>query len=485
MQYLLLLIVTSFPFIAFAQAPNERITQVENGLVKQGIVENREALGGQNIFDRLHYHKVNGASVAVINNNKIEWVKAYGFADNTSRQPVTQETLFQSASIGKVITAIAALHLVKLNKISLDENVNDKLKRWKVRENENTKDEKVTLRRLLSHSAGFADDYGFLGYEPDRELPSILQVLNKEAPSKGKKSIEVKTVPGTVERYSGGGYLIIQLLIEDITGEAFADFIQRIIFEPLQMRHSTYDYKPDIDLGKAIASGHDRSGKNLRGKRYHVYPESAASGPWTTAEDLARFVIHIQREIRGDSDLLLNRKLVQELLTPQINNKGLGVNLKGLEKPEAFWHAGNNLGYVGLLYGVIEKGQGAIVLTNSDGGEDFAQEFITSVANAYQWPVMRSRISMNASNDVSESLIGTYETEDKKTVVVGRNSNGLFLIPHHPRKELKLHQIEQNGFTFANAIDYYKISFNSEAGKITGMKIILSPRKVTDLKKIN
>lgn len=465
------LIIILIPLFGFSQtAENGLIDNVENGLVKQTIVPFGEHIQTGNIYDRLKAYKVNGVSIAVIDNYQIAWAKTYGVADNSKQNPVTAETLFQCASIGKVITSLVALSLVREHKIGLDENVNNKLISWKIEENEFTKNEKVTLRRLLSHSAGLSDDYGFEGYEPGDEIPSLLQILRNERPSNAKKEIKVTTIPGTVERYSGGGYLIIQQLIQDISGQSFDSYVQEHVFSKLDMDHTTYNFMPDVHLGLPIARGHYKNGKVDKKKEYHIYPEMAAAGPWTTATDLAKLVIQIQKEYKGNSDLIIGQELCREMLTPQINYKGLGVHLKGAEKPEAFWHAGNNAGYIGLLYGIISAGQGAVVLTNSDSGENLSLEIITGIANAYNWPVMKTLSAMEVSKEEIQNYVGSYQSESGTTIIIGENSNGLFLIPSSPKKELTLSKTADNEFTLPEASDYIKIFFDrTPDGTVVGV----------------
>src|SRR5215203_1576126 len=207
-----------------------------------------------NIVDRMKYYKVNGVSVAVIENGEIQWIKAYGVSDATTGEKVTTESLFQIASIGKVITALAALKLVKDGEIMLDEDVNNKLTSWKVADNKFTIKEKVTLRRLLCHSAGFTDGYGFAGYSVTDSIPSLINIIKAQPPANNTKPLIVNYIPGTLYKYSGGGYLIIQQLIEDITGTPFAEYVAKEIFNKLSLRSSTYNYYPDKN-GFKIARG--------------------------------------------------------------------------------------------------------------------------------------------------------------------------------------------------------------------------------------
>ncbi|MEO0570685.1 MAG: serine hydrolase domain-containing protein [Bacteroidota bacterium] len=484
-KYLLFIPLLLGTQYVLSQEVEKRIQHVENGLTFQTIVPNGREIPVGNLAQKLKEYRVPGASVAVVHDGKIQWSKAYGKMTSNGPSPITTETLFQAASIGKVITALAALKVVEEGKIDLDENINNKLMGWKVKENENTKTEKVTLRRLLSHSAGLTDDYGFLGYSPKDNIPSAVQILKNEYPAKTKKSLAIKTVPGQVERYSGAGYVIIQVLIEDISGNPFSQYVQEHILDPFGMVHTTYDNNPDTNLGSAIASGHLANGKSLKNKKYNIYPEKAAAGPWTTAEDLARLLIGIQKMIHGENTTFINRDLIDEFLSPQINHKGLGVNLKGLEKPVAFWHAGQNLGYTGLLYGLMEQGNVAVILLNSDGGEILAQEFITSVAHEYNWPVMKSYTSQGYSRELKAKLIGKYKGPDSPTILVIEENNGVMTLrPSSSKKGHPLLKIDENQYTFQDAQDYYKLSFTFEDAHCI-MTYVEGPGKTMQMEKLD
>ncbi len=485
MRILLTSLLLVFARLVLAQDLSTRINEVENGLTFATTLPPGREMVKTSLIQSLKNHKIHGASVAVVRDGKLDWSKGYGVTEAGGSDPVGTETLFQSASIGKVVTALAALKLVEEGKISLDENVNNKLLRWKLPENEFTASEKVTLRYLLSHSAGLTDDYGFPGYDPKKEIPTLVQILNGHPMVNVKKSLDVKTTPGKIERYSGGGYLIIQLLIEDLSGVAFADYVQQHIFTPLQMTHSTYDNRPDKSPGRHIAAGHLSNGKPLKKKKYHIYPEKAAAGFWTTAEDLARLIIGIQEASRGVSDAILSQASAKKLLSPQVNNKGLGVNLRGIEAPGAFWHAGQNLGYTALFYGLTDQEAGAVILLNSDGGERLMQEFMTSVALAYDWPVMKSFETLEDSPSVQKQMVGTYQGADQgQSMTIELEKGALSLRPLGSKKALQLYKIGDNHYTFENGQDYYKISFVSENDR-TFLIYAESIGKSLKLEKIN
>jgi CubicO group peptidase (beta-lactamase class C family) len=473
-------------YTGVSQGIETRIQNVENGLIPPIILlPTGGKITPKNILHKLKEYKVNGASVAVIHNGRLDWSKAYGFTNSKKTHPVTKETLFQSASIGKVITAMSVLLMVQDGLLDLDENVNNKLKRWKLEENKNTEKQKVTLRHLLSHTAGLHDDYGFLGYNPKNNIPTLLQILNNGSSTNAKKSLTVKSVPGKVERYSGGGYLIIQLLIEDVSGISFSDYVQKSILDPLKMSHTTYDYQPDKNMGRLIATGHRSNGKPLRKKKYHIYPEMAAAGPWTTAEDLSKLVISIQMAIKDGSHSIFDQKLINEFITPKINHRGLGINIRGIDKPLAFWHSGQNLGYTGLLYGLIEKGEGAIILLNSDGGEGLLKEFISSVANTYNWPVMKSYKSIPIPKNLASRLVGKYENSEKTTSLsIGLKKGKLFVKSSASKEYYQLYRIGENHYTFKNAQDYFRLTFMHENENVLSLNYAESIGTNIELKKV-
>ena len=443
---------SSFPQVnsykQFQEPIKKRIDQVEQGLTNDVLLFHGQAVRTKNILDRMQHHKLNGLSIAVINNGTLEWAKAYGVADASLPDPVTSETLFQTASVGKVITTLAALHLVKEGKISLDEDVNQKLTSWKVPENEFTRKEKVTLRRLLSHSAGFTDDYGFGGYNPGEALPTVTQILNLQSPANNKKIMVVSDVPGSSMRYSGGGYVVIQQLIEDLTGQTFQAYVEKEIFQKLGLQHSTYNHYPDIHLRKPVSRGHYPNGKIEAWKKYNVFPEAAAAGFWSTPSDLAKILIQLQKEKQGTSELILNQELVTAMLTPQFesNPRGLGVILMGAHQAEGFGHAGNNPGYNSLLYATSSTGQGAVVMVNSDEGISLAQEVMCSIANVYNWPFMRTYLVKELLQEQRKQYLGSYQSKDGLKVKVGENKNGLFAKFSNPNASVILYPIAQHQF---------------------------------------
>jgi CubicO group peptidase (beta-lactamase class C family) len=358
-----------------------RIQHVERGLMPAQIGKG-ETPPKWTLAERMEHYHVAGVSVAVIDNSAIAWAKGYGVLDKITQQPVTTETLFQAGSISKPVAATAALHLVEAGKLNLDEDVNRKLKSWHVPENEFTREQKVTLRRILCHSAGLTV-HGFPGYAVNETVPSLIDILDGKKPA-NTPAIRVDIVPGTKERYSGGGYTIMQLLLSDVTGEPFPQLLKETVLDKIGMKHSTYQQPLPPDWAKSAASGYRSNGEPIKGK-WHIYPEMAAAGLWTTASDLARFAIEIQKSRQGKANHVLSREMTAQMLTRQSQNAGLGLFLEGDGHAVRFGHNGADEGFQALLTATFDNGQGVVVMVNSDNGILLAQEIMLAIAAEYRW----------------------------------------------------------------------------------------------------
>ncbi|HEY3458827.1 MAG TPA: serine hydrolase domain-containing protein [Bryobacteraceae bacterium] len=282
-------------------ATSDHIEAVENGLLPAVVIKGRPVRHAS-ILERMKALNVRGVSIAVVNNYEIEWAKGYGFADLESKRPVEVTTLFQAGSISKPVAAVAAMKMVEKGIFALNQDINTFLKTWKLPDNEFTKDKKVTLREILSHSAGLTV-HGFPGYAAGDPLPTLVQILNGEKPA-NTPPIRVDIVPGSIWRYSGGGYTIMQLAMTDVSGKAFPAIMRDTVLSKASMRSSTYENPLPARLSELAATGYRRDGTRVPG-RYHTYPEMAAAGLWTTASDLARFGIEIQKSrgtLQSDSE---------------------------------------------------------------------------------------------------------------------------------------------------------------------------------------
>src|SRR5687768_14358359 len=282
----ILLIVNIVQLCAFAQTTTDtQIKGVEQGLLPAVLIKGDPSWS---IVDRMKFHKVPALSIAVIKDFKIEWARAYGVKDLESNEPATTETLFQAGSISKSVNAMVAMKKVEQGRISLDEDINSKLISWKLPDNEFTVKKKVTLRNLLSHTAG-TTVHGFPGYAITEKVPTLQQVLDGATPA-NTAPVRVDLEPGTRFRYSGGGTTISQLAIIDIEKKPYPDVARETVLAPLGMSNSTYSQPLPTDWRKKAATGYRANGSEVKGK-IHIYPEMAAAGLWTTPTDLAKFAI--------------------------------------------------------------------------------------------------------------------------------------------------------------------------------------------------
>jgi CubicO group peptidase (beta-lactamase class C family) len=325
--------------------------------------------------------KVPAVSIAIIRDFKVVWEKVYGFADVETGRKAGAQTLFQAGSISKPVAAAGVLKKVQDGTLALDRDVNAYLKSWKLPENELTAKKKVTLAMLLNHSGG-TTVHGFPGYAPDEKVPTVPQVLDGEPPA-NTAPVRVTLEPGTTWRYSGGGTTIAQLVMTDVTGRPYPSLLKDLVLASEGMAASTYEQPlPAEKLGLA-AAGYRSDGHVVPGKR-HTYPEMAAAGLWTTAGDLARFAIAIQKSVRGDEGALLPKEMARRMVTPLLGDYGLGFGVTARHGETYFEHGGADEGFRAQLTAHRDKGYGAAVMVNSDNG-GILHEILRGIAKEYGW----------------------------------------------------------------------------------------------------
>jgi len=331
----------------------------------------------------LEGYNVPAISIATIHNGEIDWVKAYGVRQYGSSVKVDSTTLFQAASISKPVSAVIALHLVDRGELSLDEDVNIKLQTWKVPLNEFTKTEPVTIRRLLSHSAGLPM-HGVPEFNANAKIPSLVQILDGDW-NASNESVRPFVVPGKEYHYSGGGYIVLQVLLNDISHRPFEELAEEFVLKRAGMNSSTFEQPLPKDLWSQAAVGHQKNGVPLKGS-WHTLPEQAAGGLWTTPKDLACFMIELWKSYQGISDTLLPQYLAREMLTRQIDDMGLGIALPSYGVFR-FTHSGGNAGYRCFMVLSVNVPDGVVVMTNGDSGEQLIWEVFELIAYAYNWEV--------------------------------------------------------------------------------------------------
>jgi CubicO group peptidase (beta-lactamase class C family) len=386
-RFVVILVIVSTNNLCAQKPAKTAPTEDSAALIAQiegAQIPDRQGLDGMTLQEVMRLFHCPGLSIAVIQDFKVQWVKAYGVMDVKTNSPVQTDTLFQAASISKPITAMAALHLVQEGRFSMDQDINKILKSWHVPESTWTRDQPVTPRSLFSHTSGADDGWGFPGYAPGAPLPTPGQVLNGQSPSV-LGAIKFVRPPYTGSKYSGGGVLIMQIALTDLTGQPFEQIMQSDVLKPLGMSNSTYQQPLPENLTTRAAQAHDESGKAMDAP-WHVYPEQAAAGLWTTPSDLAKVAIELQRAIRGAAGTVLNEDIAREMISPV----GVGPFAVGFEiekKGEGWYfdHGGGNWGFRCHLLAHVRKGYGVVIMTNSDSGMRVIEEIEARVAAAYRW----------------------------------------------------------------------------------------------------
>jgi CubicO group peptidase (beta-lactamase class C family) len=412
--------VVAYPACVAQNAPAvsaetaKHIEHVEAGLLPPMVVGG-DPHPAHRLQARMAEWHVPGVSIAVIHNGAIEWNRGFGVM-SVGGQAVTAETLFQAGSISKPVAALAALKLVQQGKLSLEANVNTELRNWKLSDAPEAKGKPVTLRELLMHTGG-TTVHGFPGYANDAPVPTLVQVLNGEDPA-NTEPIRIQAEPGSKWNYSGGGITIMQQMMIDATNEPFPKLMHDMVLAPIGMTHSTYQQPLPTELKFLAAVPYQADGKPVPGGA-HTYPEMAAAGLWTTAGDLARYVIEIQRSMRGEANHVLSKEMTQQMLTPGLGSWGLGVAIDGAEARPYFTHGGSDAGFEAIFVAYEDGGDGAVVMTNAQGGSRLASEVLRSIAVEYGWPdyqpVIRTPVTVDQK--ILVGYAGTFRLEDKTDLV--------------------------------------------------------------------
>jgi CubicO group peptidase (beta-lactamase class C family) len=469
--------ITSFLFLLvttqgiFAQSPSADlqtlIRRVENSLTPGTIYG--DTIPNLNLQERMKATGTMGLSIAIVKDYKIQWAKGYGWADVAEKRLVTTETRFQAASISKSLNSMGQLKLVQQGKVDGEADINTYLKSWRFPYDSLTGVKKINLYQLLSHTAGL-DIHGFPGYKRSETLPTVVQVLNGEKPANTKR-VKSLFAAGTKYKYSGGGTTVSQLLLQDITGEDYAAWMQREVLAPMGMTNSTFG-QPPTDTAN-LATGYYGSGQPVLGK-YHVYPEQAAAGLWTTPTDLAKYIIECQLALEGKSQKVLNKAMMQKRMTPYIDSAAaLGVFIAKRAGTPWFNHNGGNEAFLSTSYGSLQGGNGVVIMVNGDNFSVIG-ELLNSVARVYGWegfftPEFRKKVMPPA--DTLKAMVGNYKVMGD-TITLKICPDGLCIQQNgQPAEGFVCQFSDYSAFSMAEVPNaYFKALYNAE-GKVEALEL--------------
>jgi CubicO group peptidase (beta-lactamase class C family) len=378
--------------------------------------------------ERMAFYKIKGLSIAVVHNYRIDWAKGYGWADSAEQRPVTTLTLFQAGSISKSLNAVGVLKLVQDNKLDLYTDINTYLTNWKFPYDSLSRNKKITIANLLSHTAGLSI-HGFPGYEQGDTIPSLTQILDGKKPA-NTLAVRSQFEPGLKFQYSGGGTTISELILTNLTHQSYDRYMWENILKPMGMTNSFYTQPPAIDKQVLLATAYRGNGSEVKGK-YHIYPEEAAAGLWTNPTDLCKYIIETQLSYEGKSNKVLSQQFTKLRLTPYIDKSAaLGVFIDKRGDAGYFQHGGADEGFLSQYYGSMEDGNGVAVMVNSDNGR-ILQEIVNSVAIVYKWkdfykPAIKKVVQLTPQQ--LKAFEGKYQFQKDKNAFLQITADGNHLI---------------------------------------------------------
>ena len=339
------------------------------------------------IAERMQFYGCPGLSFALFDASTLR-ATTYGERSAGTPPAIDGRTAFQAASISKAVSAIGMMKLVAAGRIGLDDDVRTRLGGWTLRFAEGVPGQPITLRQLLSHSAGINVE-SYPGFAPGETLPTLTEILDG-APIARTPRVVVDTAPGAY-RYSGGGFELVEKLIEEISAMPFTDYMQRHVLAPAGMTCSSFQPVPSSQMSADLASGHGWTGA-LRDTPYLVYPQHAAASLWSTPSDLARLfrALMTSAERRGG---MFTQALARAMLTEQVPGTamGLGLGAAGAGDAKIISHAGWTRGYRSYFAALPARGEGIVVMTNGDRGNELAMEIVRGAATLRHWPGLTPR----------------------------------------------------------------------------------------------
>lgn len=420
---------------ADSRAASDPLASLDRGL-RPNVAASSEAPLRWSLGERMRHYKVPGVAIAIVRNGEVVRAVGYGVREAGTGDRVDGETLFSVGSVSKVVTATVTLRLVAQGRLNLDRDVDDYLKRWKLPATATMPRPKVSLRMLMSHTAGLGV-HGFADYQPGEPMPTLVQVLEGAKPAKNE-AVRFKHIPGLRKDYSGGGITVEQMAIEDATGLPLAELAQVQVFTPLGMRRSTFESPLSASRGN-IARAHDAKGAPAALPRgWESFAEAGASGLWTSANDLGRLLGGLIKSYQGRADFL-PQPLTADMMTEVSPGAfGLGPRLGGSGMGRHFFHMGANESYLSFVEGYVETGDGFVILTNGANGNGLVLEIRNALADAMglgAHPELRAaamrlppspdfagryRLDPATSMDLRRELADSFEHDSLQISISGR-----------------------------------------------------------------
>ncbi len=411
----------------WADSPTQKSEPIDNAQrVETSLLPSYRFYGEEKIYhtlpDRMDFYEIQGVSIAVIDQGKIDWSKGYGVTKFGEEAKVTNETVFQAGSISKSVAAMVALAMADQKKIDLEAPIAKSMKGWG-----QDLDPEITYQTLFTHLAGI-NNPSYPGYAKGEAIPNLAQVI---AGKGNTPKVKATSKPNRGWSYSGGGYVVAQKALEDSQGKPFEDLADEYLLAPLGMKHSTYDQHYIRNRFDSIAYGHTSTTPIDGG--WHVYPELAAAGLWTTPHDIASLLVGLQDSLQGKKGSLLSQDSANKVITPYYTKMGFGLFLEQSDRYRYLYHSGETAGYESMFVFYPDLGKGAVVMTNGYGGEKLAKEVLRGIATLYKWPMFVEKPRYYRVTDELKmpDFAGTYKYNDGRKAELIVEGTQLFYKPEN------------------------------------------------------
>lgn len=424
-----------------------RKSKVENSIMPHVVFDGK--IKANSIQSEMRKLKLPAFSVAVIHNGQLDWSDAWGQLE-ANGTPVDCGSLFQAGSLAKPATVLAALRLKAAKKIDFDKNIENYLASYELPAGQQNKTHPVTFRNLLTHTSGLtAGGYG--GYAQKVQLPSDQQIVRGEAPSNTSK-VSVENEPGTSLVYSGGGYTVVEIALQDHLNQDFNQIMNQWLLRPIGMKQA--DFSVPLAKSKHLytARGHQIDGTVVPGG-WHNHPEQAAAGLWATATDMAMLLIEMHKGFKGESEVFTKASIL-ELISKPIENHAFGFRMMGQGDDVFITHYGGTMGYQAGMTLNLRTGDGAVYLSNANHGSNLGAAFLRAVSRTYDWSVFKEENvqRLKLPSKILKSLTGTYTFPDQgwQMHVTLENGDLRFEFPDGNRLPLVMTAIQGRPLEFAH-----------------------------------
>ncbi len=451
------LVLILFASCNLSKEPDDKKAALENG-IRGKVKFLQESESFSSISDKMVEYKIPALSLAVINHGEIEWVDIYQNANFHDQQNLDSTNIFQAASLSKPVTFLAALRMHSSGEIDLDKNIQYYLKDFVLPQGKQTVENPVTFRNIFSHTSGI-NPGGYQGYPRNVPMPTDFDILMGNE-GVNTPAIEVITPPNKVLAYSGGGYTVAELALQDIFNDKFSNIMKKWILEPAGMSLSEFTQPLPASDSLRVAKGYTYSGDVVEGG-WRNHPEQAAAGLWSNATDMAKFMIEIYNAYQGKNSIF-SQTDIESILNDEREGHVYGFIVDRSDDDISITHYGGNAGYRTGMTISLSSGNGLVYLTNSDNGGALGNELLLSASQIFNWHHFKQTEAQrtHVKSDVLKGLSGSYKWNNQIDLTISYDENKDQISLFFPNgDEYKLVPIVSENLDFIHVNTGVQISF--------------------------